>query len=327
MEKLLDQDQINAMFRNQRAPAQDKPEVEGPQPVITICDLRQTTPLTTDHVRTITSLHESVCRNLTHSLGAYLRIGFEAEVVSVEQLNYAEFLGRLPDITYLCSLGIAPLSATAVLQMDLQLGFAVIDLLLGGQGRPGEESREATEIEEEVLGGIVKIVARELANGWSPAGFEITFEERQLAAAAQRLMRPAEKVVVVSFEFRIPQVRGLVNIGFPAVAANTLLRKMLREATPRKLQAHSEALLRELLLDCKFTCRLQLPPSQLTVRELAKMNPGTVLPLGHPVEKQIVLTVEDLDVFPARPVRTARRRGAQLVDGSKRLLEAEVGNG
>ena len=51
----------------------------------------------------ISDLHESFARNLTNSLGAFLRVGFDVNLVSVEQLNYSEVLSRLPELTYLCS--------------------------------------------------------------------------------------------------------------------------------------------------------------------------------------------------------------------------------
>ena len=313
MEKLLDQEQINAMFRAQRGQANQRAQAAGPQSVISDCDLRHPTHLTKEQVRSVTSLHESVGRNLTHSMGAYLRVGFEAAVVSVEQLTYAEFLGRLPDITYLCSLNVAPLAATAMLQLDLQLGFPIIDLLLGGTGAAVAEVREATEIEEELLAGIVKIIARELAVAWATAGFDITFDERQLPAAAQRMMRPAEKTLVVSFELRIPQVRGMLNVAFPAVVANALLRKMLREAGPKsKAQAAPDAMMRSLLLDCEFPLGLEIAHARVRLRDLVEMAPGSILTLDHAVREHIVLSAHNVELFEARPVRTERHRGAQL---------------
>lgn len=313
MEKLLDQDQINAMFRAMRGQPNQRSQAAKPQSVVTECDLRHPTHLTKEQVHSVTSLHEGVGRNLTHSMGAYLRVAFEAAVVSVEQLTYAEYLGRLPDITYLCSLNVSPVAAAAVLQLDLQLGFPIIDLLLGGTGAPVSEVREATEIEEELLAGIVKIVAHELAVGWSVAGFDMTFEERQLPAAAQRLMRPSEKTLVVSFELRIPQVRGMLNIAFPAVVANTLLRKLLRESMPKaKAQTAPDALMRSLLLDCEFPLRLEIARTHVSLRNLIEMTPGAILTFDHAVREPIVLSANNVGLFEAQPVRTERRRGARL---------------
>ena len=311
MEKLLDQEQINAMFRAARGT--EKQNAAEPQAVVTECDLRHPTHLTKEQVHAVTSLHETVSKNLTHSMGAYLRVGFEAAVVSVEQLTYADFLGRLPDITYLCSLNVAPMSSTAILQLDLQLGYPIIDLLLGGTGAPVEDIREATEIEEELMEGIVRLIARELGVAWSTAGFDISFDERQLPAAAQRLMRPSEKTLVVSFELRIPQVRGMLNVAFPAAVANILLRKLVRDASPKaKTQSPPDAMIRNLLLDCDFDLRLEIPRTRVFLRQLVEMRPGYILTFDHLLREAVVLSAENVCLFQARPVRTGRRRGAQL---------------
>jgi flagellar motor switch protein FliM len=313
MEKLLDQEQINAMIRARRGQAAAAQPAKVAQVVVSECDLRHPTHLTSEQVRAVTSLHEAVARNLSQSMSAYLRVGFEAAVVSVEQLTYSEFLGRLPDLTYLCSLHVEPLAAAAVLQFDLQLGFPLIDLLLGGSGAAIGEVREATEIEEELLAGLVKLIARDLGSGWSDAGFDIRFDERQLPAAAQRLMRPSERTLVVSFELAIPQVRGTLNVAFPAVAAGALLRKLQRDAAPRsKPQAAPEAMIRNRLLDCEFSVRLELPKAAVSMRELVDMQVGSILTLDHAIGENIVVSANNVELFEARPVRTARHRGAQL---------------
>jgi len=313
MEKLLEQEQINAMIRAMRGQGKTGPVPVKPQAVVQDYDLRHPTHLTKEQVRAITALHDTIGLNLSHSMGAYLRVGFDANVVSVEQLSYAEFLGRLPDVTYLCSLNVTPIAALAVLQLDLQLGFPIIDLLLGGVGAPVSEVRQATEIEEELLAGIVKIIAREFAAGWSTVGFDMSFDERQLPAAAQRLMRPTEKTLVVSFELRIPDVRGMLIVALPAVVANAFLRKLLREAAPKaKATSAPEEQIRELLLDCEFPVYLEIPHTPVCLRDLIEMTPGTVLPFHHTVRDHVVLSANNVQLFEARPVRTERYRGAQL---------------
>jgi len=313
MEKLLEQEQINAMIRAMRGQGKPSPVPAKPQALVSDYDLRHPTHLTKEQVRAITSLHNTIGLNLSHSMGAYLRVGFDATVVSVEQLSYAEFLGRLPDVTYLCSLNVSPISALAVLQLDLQLAFPIIDLLLGGVGAPVTEVRQATEIEEELLAGIVKIVAREFAAGWSSVGFDMSFDDRQLPAAAQRLMRPTEKTLVVSLELRIPEVRGILIVAFPAVVTNTFLRKLLREAAPKDHATSApEQQIRELLLDCAFPVHLEIAKTPVPLRNLVEMTPGTVLSFNHTVHDHIVLSAGNIPLFEARPVRTEHCRGAQL---------------
>ena len=313
MEKLLEQEQINAMIRAMRGQSKASTVAAKPQAVVSEYDLRHPTHLTKEQVRAITSLHDTISLNLSHAMGAYLRVGFDATVVSVEQLSYAEFLGRLPDVTYLCSLNVSPVAASAVMQLDLQLAFPIIDLLLGGVGAPIGEVRQATEIEEELLAGIVKIIAREFAAGWSTVGFDMTFDERQLPAAAQRLMRPTEKTLVISFELRIPEIRGMLIVAFPAVVANAFLRKLLRETAPKaKATSAPEEQSREVLLDCPFPVHLEIARTSVSLRDLVEMTPGTVLSFRHTIRDPIVLSANNVQLFEARPVRTERYRGAQL---------------
>jgi len=264
-------------------------------------------------VRGITSLHDRFGRNLEHSMGAYLRVLFETNVVSVEQLTYGEFLGRLPDVTYSCSLNVAPMNATAVLQLDLQLAFPLIDILLGGQGQPVAELREATEIEEEVLEGVVRLIAKGLDAEWSDHGMNIAFEERRLAASLQRLFPAAEKTLVISFEARIPNMRGALHLAFPAVVANTLMRKLARDSGPRtKTVSHCGEQLKELLLDCEFTLSLRTASLDVPFRQVLELAMGSILPLPYALEEPLIVAVGEQEVFQAHPVRTTRRRGAQL---------------
>ena len=331
MEKLLDQDQINEMFRARRGESTPAAAgVDGPKLVVSEYDLRQPHHLSKEQVRSITSLHERFGRNLEHSMGAYLRVLFETSVVSVEQLTYGEFLGRLPDVTYSCSLNVAPMNATAILQLDLQLAFPLIDILLGGQGYPVTELREATEIEEEVLEGVVRLIAKGVDAEWAETGMNIAFEERRLEASLQRLFTQSEKTLVISFEGRIPQTRGAMHLAFPAVVANALLRKLTRDAGPRaKTASNSAAQLKELLLDCEFTLALRTPQLQVPFREILKFEPGSVLALPYALEEPLIVAAGDQEMFQARPVRTMRRRGAQL--GGKmealRLTEGESNHG
>lgn len=313
MEKLLDQEQINAMFRARRGDNEPAASAEGPQLVVKDYDLRHPHQLSKEQVRAITSLHERFGRNLEHSMGAYLRVLFETSVVSVEQLTYGEFLGRLPDVTYSCSLNVAPMNATAVLQLDLQLAFPLIDILLGGQGQPVAELREATEIEEEVLEGVVRLIAKGLDTEWSENGINIAFAERRLAASLQRLFPAVEKTLVISFEARIPNTRGALHLAFPAVVANTLMRKLARDSGPRTTTAsHSEQPLKQLLLDCDFMVALRTPSLDVPFQQILEFEVGSVLPLPYSLEEPLILAVGEQEVFLAHPVRTARRRGAQL---------------
>ena len=150
MEKVLNQEEIDAMVRTARGGARSG-QAKTHEPVVSPWDIRQAGQIGRDQMRAISVLHEGFARNLTQALGAYLRIVFETALVSAEHLTFREYLQRMPEVTYMCSCLLAPLEVSALLQLDLSIAFPVIDLLLGGEGKSGVESREITEIEEQIL--------------------------------------------------------------------------------------------------------------------------------------------------------------------------------
>jgi flagellar motor switch protein FliM len=313
VEKVLNQEEIDAMFRAARG------TTSAPAPAqkvkYTAWDLRQAGQIKKEQVRAISMLHEGFARTLTHSLGAYLRVVFETNVVSVEQLTFHEFLSRIPDFAYSASFMVNPLGVAGVMVLDLSLTFPIIDLLLGGNGAADQEAREITEIEEQILEGVVQILCRELETAWQSLGLQFVSEQRLPPAQIQRLMPPNEKALALSFEIKLPASRGMLNVIFPAVVSNALLRKLSREIAYQK--PHGSAAtgewLRSRIRECPFTVELAATSISVPVSALLKLQPGDVLRLQHTLRQIPKLVVTGQEMFEALPARKGAMRAAQVV--------------
>jgi flagellar motor switch protein FliM len=312
MRKILSQEEIDALFSaakgSQKLASARRKNVQS-------CDLRKLGALSADQVRVVTTLHETFARRLANSLGAYFRVGFEMNLVSVEQILYAEFLSRLPDLTYLATLRIMPIDAIATIQADLSLVFPIVELVLGGSGADPVEPRELTEIEEQIFETVACQLARDLRTTWAPVlDIDIQFNQRQQHAQIQGLLLPTEKVLSLTFEIRLPDARGTLNLAFPAVVANALLRKLSvlwshferipSRAARRQVQAR--------LLESRFAVDLCLPPSPLSIREVVALELGKVLVLPKRVHEPIHLNVAGKPMFKAYPIRHGSNRGARI---------------
>ena len=192
--------------------------------------------ISTEQLRAISMLNDLFARNLTHNLAAWLRTRFQVNLVSAEQIQFNEFLLRIPEISYVASVRLEPLGALSVLQLDLGLAPPIIDLLLGGDGKDGP-LRELTDIEESILGSVVEIVCRELTAAWQPVGLSFNFERRQMQTQVARIISVNEKTLCLSFEIRMPHSSGLLNLAFPAVVANTILRRLTSDWGRRRRHA------------------------------------------------------------------------------------------
>jgi flagellar motor switch protein FliM len=313
VKKTLEQSEIDALFSKAQA-GQQASRGKSEHKVIP-WDLRSSNRLTADQVGAITTLHELLARRLSGSIGAHLRVAFEMGLVSVEQLTYREFLGRLPDITYFASMHVMPIDARAAIQMDVGLAYPIIDVALGGSGTDKTEARDLTEIEEQILESVFRLILLDIHAVWAPVlDLEFLFEQRQRNVEMQNAMLPGEKILCLSFEARLSEFSGTMAMIFPAVIANALLRRLSAQGSysERIPSRDSCRRMRERILDCKFPLDLSLPLSPVTIRKLLDLEVGDVLMLPKRVREPVYLNVAGKPMFRAQPVRSGSKRGARI---------------
>jgi flagellar motor switch protein FliM len=310
MERILSQDQIDAIVRNARG-SQSAEDIDARR-LITPCTFRESRQLVGDKVRAVSELLDTFVRNLTLSLGAQLSVPFEAKLASVEQLSYGEYLERIPPITFMMSLRVLPLTALAVMQIDNALVFPMIDILLGGTGQNQDMAREVTEIEEMIMEEVVGLVCRDLGVVVGQLGIKFEPEKRQKASQIQRFWAPTEKTLCINLEIRLLEVRASLNLVLPAAVSNPLMRRLAHTKAADESPIQAAEHLTERMLHCSFPAALELTAIDLTIRELISLAPGHLLDLRVPAGEPASLQVAGRKLFEAAPVRSGSCRAAHI---------------
>jgi flagellar motor switch protein FliM len=317
MEKHLEQAEIDSMFAMVREEADREAAAGGAQVAEPArkgeaYNFSRAGQISNEQMQAISTVNDLFARNLTHNLGAWLRTQFNVALVSAEQMTYSDFTQIIPETTYVCSARLEPLDVMGVVQMDLIMAPPIVDLLLGGVGRGGE-LREPTDIEDAILISVMEIVMRELNLAWQPVGLKFSLDKREREAQVQRLMPGTEKILCVSFEVRMPEVQGSLNLCLPSVVLNTILRRLISERDrPRRRSEEAHNRISLLMEDALFGGVLQFPPMRLNAGELASLTPGKVLRLPLARHAVAELRVGGLPMFEALPVRSGEHRGAQV---------------
>jgi flagellar motor switch protein FliM len=311
MEKTLKQDEIDALFQAARSTMPEAAKTEVRARVVPY-NFASAGQISTDQLRAISMLNDLFARNLTHNLAAWLRTRFQVNLVSAEQIPFNEFLLRIPEISYVSSVRLEPLGALSVLQLDLALAPPIIDLLLGGEGRDGP-LRELTDIEESILASVVEIICRELTAAWQPVGLSFNFERRQMQTQVARIMSVTEKTLCLSFEIRMPHSSGLLNLAFPAVVANTILRRLTSEWGRRRrhagdARARMEAAARRI----HFGGSLQLPTVRLAASTIENLEVGSVVRLDLSANTMPEWRVGGQRIATAQATRQGQHRAARI---------------
>ena len=317
MGKNLGQDDIDALFAAANSSAKLVQEESGQAPEAYI--FSRAGKISNDQMRAISTVNDLFARNLMHSMSGWLRTPFRAKLVAGEQLPFSEFLERLSTLAYLCSVRLEPLGAVGLIEIDLSLAAPIVDVLLGGTGQAARP-RELTEIEESIMISVIEMVVQELTLAWQSVGLEFAIEKRETEAQAARTMTLGEKTLCVSFELKMPEAQGVLNICLPAVVLNAILRRLIAEGDrPRRRSKDAATRMRELMAGARAGIALQLPVMRLRASEVAALEPGMVLRLPVPRHEHSELRVGGLQFARARPVRSGEHRGA-LLEGAESIV-------
>jgi flagellar motor switch protein FliM len=312
MEKMLKQDEIDALFEAARAPADQAGQQEEPRDRVAPYSFASAGQISTEQLRAISVLNDLFARNLTHNLTASLRARFEINLVSAEQIPFNEFLLRIPEISYVASVRLEPLGALSVLQLEMSLAPPIIDLLLGGEGKEGP-LRELTDIEESILGSVVDIVCRELTAAWQPVGLSFNFERRQMLTQVARIISVNEKTLCLSFEIRMPHSSGVLNLAFPAVVSNAILRRLTLEfVRGSRHAAEMRMRMEERARQIRFGTSLQLPTVRIPAGVLGNLAVGSVIRFDLPAQVKPLWCAGGQMLVEAQAVRQGVHRAAQL---------------
>src|SRR3954451_17000707 len=310
MEKTLQQDEIDALFEAARVSTPEPGSI--PKSPVEPYNFSSAGQISTEQLRAISMLNDLFARNLTHNLAAWLRTRFQVSLVSAEQIPFNEFLLRIPEISYVASVRLEPLGALAVLQLVLALAPPIVDLLLGGDGREGP-LRELTDIEEAILGSVVEIICRELTAAWQPVCLSFNFERRQMQTQVARVISVNEKTLCLSFEIRMPHSSGLLNLAFPAVVANTILRRLTSDwGRTRRHAPEIRGRMESSAGRLRFGATLQLPPVRLPASAIENLAPGTILRLDVPADVKAEWCVGGQFVAKAEAIRQGAHRAARI---------------
>jgi len=304
----LSQQEIDAVFQNMTDRKRDTPAVKF--------DFRRPDRIPKSQVRAIHLLHDTFVRNLVSSLSAYLRSYLTVNLVSVEQLSYAEFLDGLPSPTCIVSLGLNPYDGNGVLELNPSLVFPILEMLLGGTGKGSVTiQRDITEIEQKLLDGLFRIILHDLREAWKGVtAVDFTIEAMETEPQLLHLLAPNEAVVSIGVEMRIGESVGMMNIAMPSIVIKMMRQKFDQQWSVRKTHANAaeQVLVLRTLREGKLALEARLEGPTLSFRDLLRLSEGHVLMLDYPVERAVELLVNGTHKYTAQMVSAGRKRACQV---------------
>ncbi|HXB69125.1 MAG TPA: flagellar motor switch protein FliM [Candidatus Acidoferrales bacterium] len=328
MSRQLSQTEIDAVFQNIQERKRESPAVKF--------DFRRPDRIPKSQIRAIHLLHDTFVRNLVSSLSAYLRSYLTVNLVSVEQLSYAEFLDGLPSPTCIVSLGLSPYDGSAVMELNPSLVFPILEMLLGGTGKSSASiQRDITEIEQKLLDGLFRLILRDLREAWKAVtAIDFTIEAMETEPQLVHILAPNEAVVSIGIEIRIGDTVGMMNIAMPSMVIKMMRQKFDQQWSVRKTHANEaeQARILRVLRDATITLEARMEGPTVSVRDLLSLREGYLLMFDYPVDRPVEMLANGAHKFTAQLVSTGRKRACLLekvrpAPGQGRIKEGAAGDG
>lgn len=269
--------------------------------------------LSSEQTQEVGDLSERFARSFASSLSAWLKADVSVRLGAVERAPYGDFLETMSEGgAYFSSVSFEAISAVSLLQLDMQLGYCILDLLLGGSGKPSLNT-ELSHVDEKLFQAVMIFICEELTNTWRGIGLVAKHLDRILYSQINRLMPIDEQVMCLTFEMRVGSTQGNLVLTLPAAVASFLLRQLAGTWKGRREHA---PIVRERLtqLSKKIICQLtlQLPPSRISYSQVAQLAVGQIIELKVRQATAPRLLLSGRELFDASAASSGSSRAALL---------------
>jgi len=302
MADVLDQEEIDSLLSDLDSGDVDVDEMKaGDEDEIKEYDFRRPDKLSKEQMRTLHMIHENMMRLLTTTLSTRLRTVVDFEVASIEQLSYDEFTRSLPEPTIIGINELEPFSGQFLLEINPDIGFAIIDRLFGGFGEPLDRGRSFTDIEETVLKKVINWFLSTMPEAWENI-IRVTPRLKELESNPQftQIVPSNDMTIIITFSARIGESEGLINICLPYIMLEPIVPQLSAQqwfASSREEQTaqHLENL-KTRVRKAPLELQVELGSTELTVSDLLYLQEGDVVRLDK-------LTDEMADIRIGRNIK------------------------
>lgn len=269
-------------------------------------DFARPSKFSKEHLRTLEIIFEHYGRLLSTNLPVYLRKNIQVEVVNSEAVTYSEFANSLSNPMLLGVINFAPLKGNILLEMATNIGYAMVDRMLGGLGEPLAKAREFSEIELLIIERLLTVCVNLLREPWKNV-VELTPRLERIETNSQfaQIISPSEMIAIITINIKIGDVEGLMNVCLPYITLDLVMDKLNTKFWYSSQQEKEEIsysnMVENLLEKAPIPVKAVLGNSSFSISDFAGLHIGDIIRLDTKVEDELSIYVGSMRKFTALP--------------------------
>ena len=269
-------------------------------------DFSRPTKFSKEHLRTLEIIFEHYGRLISTNLPVFLRKNVQVMVSSSETVTFSEFTNSLANPVVLGIVNFAPLNGMIIMDLAINLAYAMLDRMLGGYGEPLEKSRDFSEIELVIIQKILVMMVQLLREPWRNV-LEINPVLNRVETNPQfaQVIAPNDMIAIVTLNLKIGDVEGYMNVCLPFITLEDVMDKLntkywfstMQENHDENYEMYIEAMIKKTQVPIKAI----LGTSQITVADFVTLQVGDCIRLDTKVDSDMDVYVGNLKKFTALP--------------------------
>ena len=269
-------------------------------------DFARPSKFSKEHLRTLEIIFEHYGRLLTTNLPVYLRKSVSVEVMNSEAVTYLEFSNALSNPVLLGLVNFAPLQGNIIIEIASNLGYAIVDRMLGGRGDTLEKVRDFSEIELLIIERILVVCVNLLREPWENV-IEIHPHLERIETNSQyaQIISPSEMIAIVTMNVKIGNVEGLMNVCLPYITLEDVIDKINTRHWYSNIQSHDEAdyseAIESVINKAQIPVKAVLGKSVISVNDFSTLLPGDIIRLDRKLDDELDVYVGNIRKFTALP--------------------------
>lgn len=307
MADVLSQNEIDNLLKQLSSGELDVDDIEDSKSVkVKEYDFSRPAKFSKEHLRTLEIIFEHFGRLISSNLPAYLRKNVQVEVMNSEAVTYSEFSNALSNPVLLGVVNMYPLTGNIVIEIATNLGYTMIDRLLGGVGEPLDKSRDFSEIELSILERIFNIIIDLLREPWANV-VEIAPHLERIETNSQfaQIISPSEMIAIVTINVNIGGVEGLMNVCLPYITLEDVMDKLNTKYWFSTMQDRDETsysdVIETAINKAMIPVSAELGRSTITVWDFMNLQLGDVIKLNKGIEEEMDVYVGNIVKFKSLP--------------------------
>lgn len=319
MQDLLSQDEIDALLHGV-----DEGDIEPEHDIdatgVKAYDLTSNDRIVRGRMPTLEMINERFARYTRISMFNFLRRSADVASGGVQIMKFGEYVHTLYVPTSLNLVKMRPLRGTALFILDAKLVFKLVDNFFGGDGRHAKiEGREFTPTEVRVVQLVLGQIFKDMMEAWGPVmKLEFEYVGSEVNPAMANIVSPSEVVVVSTFHIELDGGGGDLHLTFPYSMIEPI-REVLDAGVQSDVDDVDERWLqslREDILDARVPIHGTLVERDITLREVAALKAGDVIPVDIPEE--FVLQANGVPVFRGKMGISNENLAVKIIDQIKK---------